>query len=214
MSMAMTLFAFCGLFTLAAAEERPPVKCAVDSPERRGEEGCSILAARPLLLSNDKPAYWHIDRFESLDAATRAAGPDGVPAEAHGSVWLMTVEPRTDEHRGGRHVAWVGPLELPAGTGYTMRVQSSLLRPGTTTPVHTHSGAEVFYIVEGEQCLETPEAGLRLTNGESRVLPSGTIHRGRVAGTGVRRALALILHDSTRPASHDLADPPALIACR
>jgi quercetin dioxygenase-like cupin family protein len=212
--MSRTVIAFCALCSFAAAAERPPVKCMEDSPERRGEEGCSILAARPLVARPDKPAYWHIDRFDSLEAATRAAGPDSVPAEAHGLVWLMTVEPRSEEHRSGRHVAWIGPLGVPVAAGYTMRVQSSLLRSGTTTPVHTHSGPEVFYVVAGEQCLETPEVGVHLRAGDSRVLATGVIHRGRVTGAGVRRALALILHDAAQPASHDLGDPPSLVACK
>jgi quercetin dioxygenase-like cupin family protein len=208
------ILVFCALCPLASADERPSVKCMENSPERRGQEGCSILANRPFVASTHGPVYWHIDRFDSLDAATRAAGPDGVAVEAHGAVWLMTVEPRSEEHRGGRHVAWIGPLELPAAAAHSMRVQSSLLGPGTTTPVHTHSGPEVFYIVSGEQCLETPEAGLRLHAGESRILPAGVVHRGRVTGDGTRRALALILYDSAQAASHDLADPPPLVACK
>ena len=202
------------LYALAAADERPPVKCFEDSPERRGEEGCTILASRPLLGSLAKPVYWHIDRFDSLEAAKKAAGPDGVAAEAHGSVWLMTVEAHAEEHHGGSHVAWMGPLALPAAEGYTMRVMSSLLRPGTTTPVHTHPGPEVFYIVAGEQCLETPDGGMHLGAGDSRVLPAGVIMRGRVTGSSVRRALALVLHDAAHPGSHDLVDPPPLVPCK
>jgi hypothetical protein len=91
-----------------------------------------------------KPVYWHIDRFDSLEAATKCAGPDGVAAEAHGSV----------------------------------------------------------------------QTGLHLEAGESRVLPAGLVHRGRVTGTGVRSVLALILHDSAQPASHDLSDSPSLVACK
>jgi len=209
-----TIIAFCTLSSFASAAERPPVKCTENSPERRGEEGCSILAVRPFVASTDRPMYWHIDRFDSLEAAAKAAGPDSVPAEAHGSVWLMTVEPRSEEHRGGRHIAWIGPLGLPVAAGYTMRVQSSLLRSGTTTPVHTHAGPEVFYVVAGEQCVETPEVGLHLSAGDSRVLATGVVHRGRVTGPGARRALALILHDAAQPASHDLVDPPSLVGCK
>ncbi|HEV8336285.1 MAG TPA: cupin domain-containing protein [Candidatus Polarisedimenticolia bacterium] len=190
------------------------MKCIEDSPERRGEEGCTILASRPLLGSLIKPVYWHIDRFDSLKAANQAAGPDGVATEAHGSVWLMTVEAKTDEHHGGRHVTSIGPLALPAAERYTMRVQSSLLIPGTTTPVHTHSSPEVFYVIAGEQCLETPEVGQRLVAGQSFVLPAGVIHRGRVTGAGIRRALALILHDAAQPASHELDASLPLVACK
>jgi quercetin dioxygenase-like cupin family protein len=196
------------------AELQPPVKCTENSPERRGEEGCTILANRPLLGTPAKNLYWHIDRFNSLEAAKKAAGPNGVAVDAHGSAWLMTVEPQAEEHQGGHHVAWIGPLVLPAADHYTMRVQSSLLKPGSTTPVHRHSGPEVIYIVDGEQCMETPEAGQHLGAGQSYLVQSGGVHRGRVTGSGVRRALALILYDAGHPASHDLVDPPPLIQCK
>jgi quercetin dioxygenase-like cupin family protein len=205
------IFALCAL---AAGAERPPVRCVQDSPERHGEEGCSVLASRPLVSSPTEPIYWHIDRFDSLEAARKGAGPDGVPAEAHGSVWLMTVEARSEAHHGGRHVAWIGPLAVPTAGRQSMRVASSLLGPGTTTPVHSHPGPEVFYIVSGEQCLETPETGHRLYAGESHVLPAGTIHRGRVTGSRVRRALALVLQDSADSASHEVEDPPRLVPCQ
>jgi quercetin dioxygenase-like cupin family protein len=198
---------------LAVAEDRL-VSCSVDSPERRGQEGCSILASRPLVASTKAPLFWHVDRFESLAAATKAAGPDGLAAEAHGSVWLMTVESRTDQHRGGQHVAAVGPLALPPAGSYTMRVHSTLLEPGATTPVHTHSGPEVFYIVSGEQCLEMKGEGWHLKTGETRTMPADVIHRGRVFGSTARRALGLVLHDAARPGSSNLNDPPPLVACR
>ena len=199
---------------MAAASERPPVKCMADSPERRGEEGCTILESRPLLGSLSKPVYWHIDRFDSLAAAKKVAGTDGVAAEAHGSAWLMTVEAQTEDHRGGHHVASIGPLAMPAAERYTMRVMSTLLGPGTTTPAHTHPGPEVFYIVAGEQCLETPVVGHHVEAGQTLILPAGTIMRGRVTGSSVRGALTLVLHDAAPPGSHDLVDPPPLVPCK
>jgi quercetin dioxygenase-like cupin family protein len=202
------------LCSFAQAQERAPVKCLENSPERRGEEGCAILANRPLVSPTTTRLYWHIDRFDSLESARKAAGPDGVAAEAHGSAWLMTVEPRTEGQHAGTHIAWIGPLELPAAKGYSMRVMSTLLRPGTTTPAHTHPGPEVFYVVSGEQCLETPAVGHHLRAGQSLVLPTGVIMRGRVTGATMRRALALVLHDAAHPGSHDLDDPPPLIPCR
>lgn len=202
------------VFSLASVEQRPPVKCTEASPERRGEEGCTILASRPVVGPLAKPVYWHIDRFDSLDAAKKAAGPDGVAAEAHGAVWLMTLEVRSYAHHGGRHVSWLGPLTLAHSGPYTMRVQSSLLLPGGTTPVHTHSGPEVFFVVEGEQCLETQELGHRLGPGDTFVLAGDVIHRQRITARGGRRNLALILHDAARPASQDLTDPPPLAQCK
>lgn len=200
--------------TAAAAQERHGVKCAEDSPERRGGEGCTILASRPLMGSLTTALYWHIDRFDSLEEARKAAGPDGVAAEAHDAAWLMTVEAKSDGRHDGHHVAWIGPLALAAADGSSMRVQSSLLEPGSTTPAHAHSGPEVIYVVDGEQCMETPEVGHRLGRGQSLVIPAGLVHRGRVIGSGARRAFGLVLHDPGRPASHDLSDPPSLTRCK
>jgi quercetin dioxygenase-like cupin family protein len=212
--MSRVLLIGLAIYALAAEAEQPPVKCFEDSPERRGEEGCTILASKPLNAPVTQPVYWHLDRFDSLEAAKKAAGPDGVAAEAHGSVWLMTVEGKGQDHHGGRHITSIGPLPLPAAEGYSMRVMSSLLKPGTATPVHTHPGPEVIYVVAGEQCVETPEVGHRIGAGEAQVLPAGVIMRGRGAGSGWRRALALVLHDAAHPGSHDIDDPPPMVGCR
>ena len=184
-----------------------------NSPERRGEEGCTILAVRPFVDSRTN-IYWHIDRFETLEAARNAAGPNSVAAEAHGSFWLMTVEDRSEDHHGGQHVSLIGPVVRPTAGPLTMRVQSSLLSPGSITPVHTHSGPEVFFIVKGEQCLDMPDGGQHLMAGKTFVLPSGKVHRGRITGSTSRGALALILHDAAQPASQDLVHPPQLALCK
>lgn len=196
------------------AIQRPSVKCMENSPERRGEEGCSILTDRPLVGSLTKTIYWHIDRFESLEATIKAAGPNSVATEAHGSFWLLTVETRAEDHHVGQHVAQIGPLDLAPAGRYTMRVLSSLLKPGSTTPIHTHSGPEVFYIVDGEQCIEMSEAGQHFVAGQSYVVPGSSVHRGRVIGSKARRALALILYDAAYPASHDLGPAIPVVPCK
>lgn len=166
----------------AVAIDRPSVKCMENSPERRGEEGCTILTNRPLIGSLTKTVYWHIDRFDSLEAAMKAAGPNSVATGAHGSFWLLTVEMKVEDCHAGQHVTRIGPLTLPPSDGYLMRVLSSLLEPGSTTPIHTHSGPEVFYVVDGEQCIEMPEAAQHLSVGQSFIVPGNTVHRGRLPG--------------------------------
>ena len=175
---------------------------------------CTILANRPVegYLSNN--VYWHIDRFSSLEEAKKGAGVNDVAAEAHGSYWLMSLEPKAEDHHGGNHIVWIGPLALPSVDSFSMRVQSSLLFPGATTPAHTHPGPEVLYVVDGEQCTETPEAGILLRAGQTYVVPGGVIHRGRVIGSQARRILALNLYDAAHPTSHDLESPPTLISCK
>src|SRR5687767_10054821 len=133
--MSLSFLTVIAIVALVEAAARPPVKCTVDSPEREGKEGCSILASRPLVASAAQPLYWHLDRFETISEAEKSAGPDGVVAEAHGSVWLMTVEHQTNQHHGGIHAAAIAPLPLPIAKRYTMRVISSLFAPGSMTPV-------------------------------------------------------------------------------
>jgi quercetin dioxygenase-like cupin family protein len=196
------------------AEQRPPVHCMENSPERHGEEGCTILTNRRLVGLLPNTVYWHIDRFESLEAAMKGAGPNSVAAEAHGGYWLMTVDGNSEDHYGGNHITSIGPLVMPIADSFSMRVQSSLLKPGATTPAHTHPGPEVIYIVDGEQCMQMPGAGMHLSPGESYVVPGNTIHRGTVIGSKARRALALNLYDAAHPTSHDLDNPPPMVSCK
>lgn len=195
-------------------EQRPPVKCTENSPERRGEEGCTVLANRRVIGALGNSFHWHIDRFTSLEAAMKTAGPNDVAAAAHGSFWLMSLEPKSEDHHGGVHVAWIGAIPLPAADSFAMRVQSSLLLPGATTPAHTHPGPEILYVVDGEQCTETPKTGVYLRAGESYIVPDGVIHRGRVVGSKPRRILALNLYNAAHVTSHDLGNPPTLASCK
>lgn len=211
--MTRTLLAVITMLAIVESRAQSPVPCAVDSPERRGLEGCSILASRPIIGSTSQPLHWHIDRFDSLDAARKAAGPDSVAAQAHGSFWLLTVEHQADDHHGGTHVARIGPLQLPEAKRYTMRVLSTRLAPGSMTPVHRHPGPEVFYIVSGEQCLQTEQAAHRIVAGQSYVLPADTVHRGRIISSRPRAGFGLVLHDEAKPGTHDLVDPPVLAPC-
>lgn len=196
------------------ATQRPSVRCMENSPERREEEGCTILTNRPLVGSLTKTVYWHLDRFDSLEAAMKAAGPNSVATEAHGSFWLVTVEMGAEDCHANQHVTRIGPLALPPSDRYLMRVLSSLLEPGSTTPIHTHSGPEVFYVVDGEQCVEMSEVGQHLSVGQSFIVPGNTVHRGRVIGSKARRALALILYDAAYPASNDLDNATPIASCK
>ncbi len=59
--MNRTILIILALCAIAPAGQRPPVKCTENSPERRGEEGCTVMANRPLLGSLTKTVYWHIE---------------------------------------------------------------------------------------------------------------------------------------------------------
>jgi hypothetical protein len=79
--------------------------CVENSPERRGELGCSIIENKLLPNGLKGPLFWHIDRFDSAERARTAVGPGSVAFEAAGTSWLMTIESQTSNHHGGRHVA-------------------------------------------------------------------------------------------------------------
>jgi len=104
--------------------------CVENSPERRGEIGCSIIEKKALPVGLKEPAFWHIDRFDSPERAHAAVGPASVAFEAAGTPWLMTIESQTSDHHGGQHVAQVGPLPLPQAPQYAIQVQSAAFLPG------------------------------------------------------------------------------------
>jgi hypothetical protein len=79
--------------------------CVENSPERRGEVGCSIIESKVLPIGLKEPVFWHIDRFDSPGAARAAVAPASVAFDAAGSSWLMTIESQTSDHHGGMHIA-------------------------------------------------------------------------------------------------------------
>ena len=198
--------------TMSAQEE--PL-CVENSPERHGEIGCSIVENKPLPANLEEPLFWHIDRFQTGDPARAAAGPASTAFEAHGAWWLMSIESRTDDHHGGEHVAQVKLLPLPAAPSYSMLVISAYIPSGMTSRVHLHSGVEAFYVVDGEQCLETAEQAFKMHKGDTLVVPTGITMRLAATGTKPRRAFAVIVYDSSKPPTTRMAMEKAseLVSC-
>jgi quercetin dioxygenase-like cupin family protein len=190
--------------------------CVPDSPERRGEIGCSVSQSKPLPEGLREPVFWHIDRFDSPGAARAAVGPASIAFDAAGTWWLMTIESETADHRGGRHVTRVGPLPLPKATKYALMVQSAVFMPGMYSLVHHHSGVEAVYVLEGEACYETPTRAARLRKGETLAIPGNTPMRAVVTGTARRHVLAVIVHDAAQPPTMRMEEGtgPTLVACK
>lgn len=191
----------------------PAVSCTPDSPERRGEPGCSILAVRPLAPGRGESVYWHVDAFDSLASAQRAAGPSGFAFSAHGLAWVVRVERDTSAHRAPAHRAWVGPIPLLPNRSYMMQIMSAYFLPGQHSQVHTHSGPEAWYVVAGEQCLETPSHVMRASVGQGAIVAAGDTMRLVATGTVARRALALILYDAAQKPTQLIEPAPPLKAC-
>ena len=199
---------------MAAAQLEP--SCVANSPERRGEMGCSLVENKPLPGTLHESLFWHIDRFDSGESARRAAGPASVAFEAHGTWWLMTIESGIDDHHGGQHVTHVALPTLPPAPKYSMLVMSAYIPAGLTSRIHTHSGVEGFYVVDGQQCLETPTRIYKMPKGGTLVIPAGVTMRLVATGTKPRRALAVIVYDSSQPATTRMeVEPlPKLASCK
>ena len=190
--------------------------CAPDSPERRGQIGCTVFPSKPLPEGLAEPVFWHIDRFESADRARVAVGPTSIAFDAAGVWWLMTIERDTTDHHGGQHVTHVGPLPLPRAARYAMTVQSAVFLPGMYSLPHHHSGVEAVYVLEGEACFETPTRAAKLQKGETLALAGDTPMRAVVTGTARRHVLAVIVHDAAQPATMRMEEGtgPKLVACK
>jgi quercetin dioxygenase-like cupin family protein len=196
----------------ASAQLEPA--CVENSPERRGELGCSIVEIKSLPQTLKEPLFWHIDRFDSAEHARAAAGPASIAFDAHGTSWLMTIESKTDNHYGGEHVTQVALPALPPAPKYSMLVISAYITAGQTSRVHNHSGAEAFYVVDGEQCLETPDRIYPMHKGETLAVPAGVAMRLVATGTTPRRGLAVIVYDSAQPPTTRMENGPQLASCK
>lgn len=210
------LMAALSVLTTKTAAAQLMSTCVADSPERRGEIGCSIIQSKPLPESITEPVFWHIDRFDSPERARAAVGPASIAFESAGAWWLMTIERETTDHHGGQHVTHVGPLPLPKATRYAMVVQSAVFMPGMYSLPHHHSGVEAVYVLEGEACFETPTRAATLRKGETLALPGDTPMRAVVTGTTRRHVFAVIVHDAAQPATMRMEEGkgPELVACR
>lgn len=201
---------------LSTAEAQLAPRCIENSPERRGELGCSIIETKLLPPDLREPLFWHIDQFNSGERARAAVGAASIAFEAAGAWWLMTIESQTSVHHGGRHAAAVGPLPLPRAARYAMQVNSAAFAPGMYTLVHHHSGVEAFYVLEGEQCLATPTGAYTLRKGETLALPAGMPMRLVATGSTLRRGVGVIVHDSAQPSTTPMEEGtgPQLVACK
>jgi len=189
------------------------IPCATDSPERRGEPGCTIVSDKRLPGPLLTPVLWHIDEFPTLADAQRAETPMSLAIVAHGSAWLYSIGADTSNHYGGKHRAVVGPIPVRPNQLYSMMAMSAYFLPGQYTVVHTHPGPEAWWVLEGEQCLRTRRTTIRARAGQGAIVAAGDTMRMVGTGTGPRRALVLILHEADKPGGYTLDDALVFNTC-
>jgi hypothetical protein len=146
------------------------------------------------------PLYWWIENFPTLAQAQAAEGPTSLAAEAGGKAWLLTLGPKGGTIPGGTKVAEVGPIPSITASEYLLRITHSGGPPGAKTPVHSHPGAEAFYVLSGRMGQKTPhgvgyaEAGEAM-NGHDGDMPMEVFS----AGTTDLDQLVMFVVDATRP---------------
>lgn len=175
------------------------VSCDDVAPsEKRPDFGCFNVASEEGLQFPERQVYWHIRTFENRAAADSAKSATGIVVEEDGRVWLSEFGSRDRTVKGGQAVATVGPLQLTPAKSYTAVLSYAVMRPGDRSRVHTHPGPEGWYMIVGEQCLETPSGANRAKTGGTMTVPANVPMELSITGTQVRKSLVLVIHDSSQ----------------
>lgn len=184
----------------AAGHEHLTEVACVDVPagKKRPEFGCFNVAVVTGLHFGEQSVYWHLRAFPSWKAAQAARTARGIVVKEDGRVWLSEFGPRDAAPRGGKPIAVIGPLQLSAASSYTAVLSYAVMRPGDNSRVHVHPGPEGWYVLAGEQCLETPSGARRARRKQTMTVEPNVPMELHVTGKGVRRAFALVIHDSTQ----------------
>jgi len=161
--------------------------------------GCYVTGTAQLGAAPSTPLFWHLDTYPTRAAAESARRGRGTVAEAHGRVWLFTIAEADWRSEGGQRVARVGPLPLTPGRVYAAHYIEGVVPPGARTPPHRHAGPEAWYVLEGTNCVQTPEGTRTASAGESLIVPEGPPMVLTGVGPTVRRSMAVIVHDAAKP---------------
>ncbi len=154
------------------------------------------------------PLYWRVDTFPSLAKAQAAASPTALAAEVAGKAWLFTLGPPGGSSPGGNKVAEIGPVPSMTAPEYLLRVNRAGGQPGAKTPVHTHPGAETFYVLSGELTQQMPDGVHHVSAGQSMPGHSpNTPMQVSSSGTGDLIALVMFVTDATKPFSSPATMP-------
>jgi quercetin dioxygenase-like cupin family protein len=183
----------------AGHEHLTEVACLDVPPgEQRPEFGCFNVGVVTGLHFTEAAVYWQLSAFPTRKAAEAAKSATGIVVEEGGRAWLSEFGPQSIASHGGEAIAVVGPLQLPKATSYAAVLSYAVMRPGDSSRVHTHPGPEGWYVLTGEQCLETPAGANKVRAGGTMTVPPNIPMELHVTGTTLRRAFALVIHDSAQ----------------
>ena len=184
----------------------PQVRC-VPAEQSDRKLGCFVTATQELGKLPQAPVFWHIFEYPTRATAEAATGKQGVVVDSYGKWWVLAVADKAWSANGGKRVARVGPLPLgDAAVNYTATYMEATFVKGMSSHVHRHAGPEAWYVLAGQQCLETPGHQQIMRAGESGIVPGGPPMMLSSFGSAERRALVLILHDSAQPSTIHVSD--------
>jgi len=169
---------------------------------RTGELGCWILADQPIGPLTKK-VFWHLDSYPTRAAADAEKVARSTVIESLGKVWLMTIDEEAWLPANGQRVAKIGPLPIWPGEEYSAQYMEAIFVPGMTSATHNHSGPEAWYTVSGETCLETSDGVVHIgrAGGPPVIVSAGLSMHLTATGSEKRRAVVLILHETSKPPS-------------
>jgi hypothetical protein len=146
--------------------------------------------------------YWQVETFATLADAQAAARPAALAAEVAGKAWLFTLGPKGAATSGARPVAEIGPVPRVSAPEYLLRINNTGGPPGVKTPVHTHPGAESFYVLTGRLSQKTPHGDMHVEAGQSTPGHGpGVPMEVSSSGTSELNALVMFVVDATKPFS-------------
>lgn len=148
------------------------------------------------------PLFWRLENYNTLAEARAAEGALGLAAEAGGKVWLFTLGPAGGSSAGGLKVTEIGPLAPVTAPQYRLLINQAVGAPGSKRGVHTHPGTEAFYVLAGEQSINTPQGITRVGVGKSHSgVPAGTPMQSLSTGATDMLSVVMFVLDATQPFS-------------
>ena len=166
--------------------------------------GVRQLALKPFAELPRGVLFLRLENFPTAKAAQDMATPTSAVVDWAGKIWLLTLGPKGARSFGGTFVAEIGPVpDVPLAASYVLDVNEANFGPEmkgqVARQVHTHPGPEIFYLLTGEQCLETPNGATRVRAGEGMVAPANTPMQLNIMGPAKRDAFFVVVHDALKP---------------
>jgi hypothetical protein len=188
------------------ATAQAPVGCNETIDTRTTELGCWETASQELGSLPSGPLFWYLYNYPTRAAAEGNRDARGTVVQSFGRVWLFSIEGGGWRAKAGKKVAVVGPLNVDPSKEYTARYMEAVSTRGMQSTIHRHAGPEAWYMLSGSQCLETSQGIIVARPRHGAVVQAGPPMLLNTVGKSKRKAVVLVLHDSSQPWVNQAAD--------